>query len=48
MKNKVNTTGRRKEAVAKVFLSLGTGNIVINGKRLDEYFPLLNLQARVL
>ncbi|MFH1548422.1 MAG: 30S ribosomal protein S9, partial [Candidatus Omnitrophota bacterium] len=46
--NKVNTTGRRKEAVAKVFLSLGTGNIVINGKRLDEYFPLLNLQARVL
>ncbi|MBU0533860.1 MAG: 30S ribosomal protein S9 [Candidatus Omnitrophica bacterium] len=48
MENKVNTTGRRKEAVAKVFLSLGTGNIVINGKRLDEYFPLLNLQARVL
>ncbi len=48
MENKVNATGRRKEAVAKVFLSLGTGNIVINGKRLDEYFPLVNLQARVL
>ncbi|WP_296402285.1 30S ribosomal protein S9 [Psychrobacter sp.] len=31
-------TGRRKTSTARVFLSKGTGNIVINGKPLDEYF----------
>lgn len=31
-------TGRRKTATARVFLSKGTGNIVVNGKPLDEYF----------
>ncbi len=32
------STGRRKSAAARVFLNKGTGNIVINGKPLDEYF----------
>jgi small subunit ribosomal protein S9 len=31
-------TGRRKESVARVFLKAGSGNIVVNGKPLDEYF----------
>lgn len=31
-------TGRRKTSTARVFLSKGTGNIVINGKSLEEYF----------
>ncbi|MBB5191214.1 small subunit ribosomal protein S9 [Silvimonas terrae] len=31
-------TGRRKSAVARVFLTKGTGNIVVNGKPLDQYF----------
>lgn len=31
-------TGRRKEAVAKVSLKPGTGNIVLNGKAFSEYF----------
>ena len=31
-------TGRRKTSTARVFLSKGTGNIVVNGKSLDEYF----------
>lgn len=31
-------TGRRKTSTARVFLSKGTGNIIINGKSLDEYF----------
>ncbi|AWT48775.1 30S ribosomal protein S9 [Psychrobacter sp. YP14] len=31
-------TGRRKTSTARVFLSKGTGNIVVNGKPLDEYF----------
>jgi small subunit ribosomal protein S9 len=31
-------TGRRKTAVARVFLKAGSGNIVVNGKPLDEFF----------
>ncbi|MBV8465173.1 MAG: 30S ribosomal protein S9 [Burkholderiales bacterium] len=31
-------TGRRKSAVARVFMSKGTGKIVVNGKPLDEFF----------
>jgi len=33
------TTGRRKEAVARAQLRPGTGQIIINGKSLEEYFP---------
>lgn len=31
-------TGRRKSAVARVFLKTGSGQIKVNGKPLDEYF----------
>lgn len=31
-------TGRRKESTARVFLSQGVGQIIVNGKPLDEYF----------
>ena len=31
-------TGRRKNAVARVFIKPGKGNIVVNEKPLDEYF----------
>ena len=31
-------TGRRKTSVARVFLKKGSGNIVVNGKSLEEYF----------
>ena len=31
-------TGRRKSAVARVFMKSGAGNIVVNGKPLDEFF----------
>ncbi len=33
------TTGRRKNAVARVRLVPGTGNIVVNERSLDDYFP---------
>jgi small subunit ribosomal protein S9 len=32
------TVGRRKEAVARVRMTPGTGNITINGRSMDEYF----------
>jgi small subunit ribosomal protein S9 len=35
----IQTTGRRKRAVARVKLSLGQGLITVNGKAADEYFP---------
>lgn len=31
-------TGRRKEAVARIYLRNGSGKIFINGRRLEEYF----------
>ena len=31
-------TGRRKSAVARVFIKKGTGAIVVNGKPVDSYF----------
>jgi small subunit ribosomal protein S9 len=33
------STGRRKEAVARVRLVPGEGNFQLNGRPLDEYFP---------
>jgi small subunit ribosomal protein S9 len=32
-------TGKRKSAVARVKLSLGTGQVTVNGRALAEYFP---------
>ena len=31
-------TGRRKSAVARVFIKKGSGNIVVNGKPVDQFF----------
>lgn len=36
--------GRRKAAVARVYLTPGKGNITINDRALDTYFPLESLQ----
>jgi small subunit ribosomal protein S9 len=33
------TTGRRKEAIARVRLRNGSGKVVINGRPIDEYIP---------
>ena len=39
-----NTSGRRKTAVARIYLKDGNGTITINGKDHKEYFPTLPLQ----
>lgn len=36
---KINAIGRRKAAVARVYLQEGSGKIVINKKDLQDYFP---------
>lgn len=40
-------TGRRKKAVARVRVGAGTGNIQINGRDLENYFPNVADQATV-
>lgn len=39
-----NTSGRRKTAVARIYLNDGSGNITVNNKEYKEYFPTLPLQ----
>lgn len=40
----IHAIGRRKSAVARVYLSEGKGNITVNKKSLEEYFTLPTLQ----
>ena len=40
----INAIGRRKSAVARVYLTEGTGKITINNKDLKEFFPSAILQ----
>jgi small subunit ribosomal protein S9 len=44
----VNTLGRRKSAVARIFVSEGKGNITINKREMKEYFPNDTLQYIVM
>ena len=36
----INKIGRRKTSVARLYLSAGNGSISINGRTIDDYFPL--------
>lgn len=47
MEKQKNAVGRRKEAVARVYLSKGTGNITVNEKEYKAYFPIMYLQNQV-
>jgi small subunit ribosomal protein S9 len=40
----INALGRRKAAVARIYISAGKGNITINGRDLKNYFPSEMLQ----
>lgn len=40
----INALGRRKSAVARVYVSAGNGNITINGRSLETYFCESSLQ----
>ena len=43
----VSATGRRKNATARVRMTPGTGNLVVNGKVIDDYFPREVLCMRI-
>lgn len=43
----INTLGRRKTSVARVYMKPGKGNITINKRDYKEFFPIAVLQAKV-
>ena len=43
----VHKIGRRKTAVARIYLSEGKGNITVNKKEYTNYFPTATLQYKV-
>lgn len=45
--DKIHTIGRRKAAVARIYLSTGKGNIIVNGKDFKEYFPVDTMQYKL-
>jgi small subunit ribosomal protein S9 len=47
MEKQKNAVGRRKEAVTRVFLSKGSGKIIVNDKDYKQYFSLVYLQNQV-
>ncbi|HEY5683877.1 MAG TPA: 30S ribosomal protein S9 [Acidimicrobiia bacterium] len=44
----VQATGRRKESVARVRLRDGAGQVTLNGKALEAYFPTMATRLRVM
>ncbi|TMM58305.1 30S ribosomal protein S9 [Maribacter algarum] len=45
--DRIHKIGRRKTAVARVYVSDGKGKITINNKDLNDYFPTATLQYKV-
>ena len=43
----INATGRRKTAVARVFVQEGSGRITVNKRDVNEYFTTTTLQYTV-
>jgi small subunit ribosomal protein S9 len=43
----INTIGRRKAAVARIYMTKGKGNITINERNSNEYFPIPTQQYKI-
>ncbi len=41
----INTIGRRKTAIARLYMEPGKGEVIINKKKLEDYFPTEVLQT---
>jgi small subunit ribosomal protein S9 len=44
----INALGRRKTAVARVYLKKGTGKVTVNKKDYTEFFPIDVLQSKLM
>ncbi len=43
----INTIGRRKSSVARIYLTAGKGNVTVNNRDFKEYFPTGVLQYKI-
>lgn len=43
----INKIGRRKAAIARIYLSEGKGNYTVNGRDYKEFFPTAVLQSKI-
>ena len=43
----IHTIGRRKTSVARLYISKGKGNITVNKKPFNEFFPTATLQYKI-
>ena len=43
----IHTIGRRKTSVARLYISKGKGNIMVNKKAYNEFFPTATLQYKI-
>ena len=43
----IHTIGRRKASVARIYMSNGKGNILVNGKDMKKYFPVETMQYKL-
>ena len=44
----IHTIGRRKTSVARLYISKGKGNIMVNKKAYNEFFPTATLQYKII
>ncbi|MBA7537212.1 30S ribosomal protein S9 [subsurface metagenome] len=44
----INTIGRRKSAVARIYIAEGKGNITVNKKDYKKFFPTIQLHNRIM
>lgn len=44
----INTLGRRKTAVARVYLTKGKGDVIVNKRDYKEFFPVAVLQSKIV
>jgi small subunit ribosomal protein S9 len=44
----INTLGRRKTSVARVYLSKGKGNVIVNNRDYKDFFPVAVLQSKIV
>ena len=44
---RINSLGRRKTSVARVYMTEGSGKMIINDRDYKEYFPVASLQSKL-
>ena len=44
----INGLGRRKAAVARVYVRQGEGKITVNGKDYKDFFPVVHIQGKIV